>query len=86
MTPAVLAHAYWEVFTASPAGQMVLADLMQRFARPATTTGGIDAVLKTYCDAGARRVLDHILAMADRGANPGVAVADFDLPDPMETS
>ncbi len=42
-------------------GEVILEDLVTRFTKPAQTQGGIDAILQTYKDAGARDVLELIL-------------------------
>ena len=44
----------------------ILEDLTRRFARPAVTTGGLDAVLQTYHRDGARRVIEFIVAQINR--------------------
>ncbi len=54
------------VFEQHAEGRIVLDALISRFARNAVTVGGIDAVLKTYMQAGNREVLDHILLRINR--------------------
>lgn len=54
------------VFEDHHEGRMCLDLLIQRFARNAVTTGGIDAILKTYMQAGHREVLDHIVLRINR--------------------
>lgn len=49
------------VFEDSHEGAAVLDYLVRRFGRPAVTKGGIDAILQTYHNDGARQVLDHII-------------------------
>lgn len=61
MTPEQVADMYKRVFEDHHEGRLVLENLIQRFARNAVTTGGIDAVLKTYQQDGSRKVLDHIV-------------------------
>lgn len=53
---------YKAVFEDDKRGAAILEELIQRFSRPAVTTGGIDAVLKTYHREGARSVVDFIVA------------------------
>lgn len=52
---------YALVFEDHKVGAAILEDLTRRFARPAVTTGGIDAVLQTYQRDGMRRVIEHIV-------------------------
>lgn len=58
--------AYARLFDANPDGQKVLDDLYRRFCRPAVTEGGVDAVIKTYHRAGARAVVEYILARVNQ--------------------
>lgn len=60
------AKAYKELFEDDRRGAAILEDLIQRFARPAVQTGGIDAVLQTYHRLGERKVLDFIAAQINR--------------------
>lgn len=53
---------YKAVFEDDKRGAAILEELIQRFSRPAVTTGRIDAVLKTYHREGARSVVDFIVA------------------------
>lgn len=53
---------YAQVFEGDTRGAAILEELVQRFSRPAVTTGGIDAVLKTYHREGARSVVEFIVA------------------------
>ncbi|WP_431482243.1 Bbp19 family protein [Pseudomonas solani] len=62
------------VFEDHHEGRIALEILIQRYARNAVTAGGIDAILKTYIQAGNREVLDHILLRINR-AN-GVQVTE----------
>ena len=62
ITPAV----YKAIFEDDRRGAAVLEDLIQRFARPAVTTGGIDAILKTYQRDGMRSVMDYITTQINR--------------------
>lgn len=52
---------YARVFENHHEGRMILEDLTRRFARPAVTAGGIDAILQTYDRNGARRVVEFIV-------------------------
>lgn len=58
--------AYARLFEGHPDGQKVLDDLYRRFCQPAVTSGGIDAVIKTYHRAGARAVVEYILARVNQ--------------------
>lgn len=51
---------YALIFEDHRVGAAIFEDLVQRFARGAVTSGGIDAVLQTYQHAGMRKVLDYI--------------------------
>lgn len=62
ITPAV----YKAIFEDDRRGAAILEDLIQRFARPAVTTGGIDAILKTYQRDGMRSVVEHITNQINR--------------------
>lgn len=53
---------YARLFDGHKDGPAVLDDLTRRFCRPAVADGGIDAVLKTYHRAGARAVVEYIIA------------------------
>lgn len=57
---------YKAIFEDDRRGAAILEDLTQRFARPAVTQGGIDAVLQTYHRDGMRRVIEHIVSMINR--------------------
>ncbi|MFY1029141.1 hypothetical protein [Pseudomonas asiatica] len=65
-TPEQLDDMFKRVFEQHAEGRIVLDALIGRFARNAVTVGGIDAVLKTYLQAGHREVLDHILLRINR--------------------
>ena len=62
----VLREYYLQLFEEDRRGVAVFDDLTRRFVRPASTDGGIDAVLKTYKSLGAREVLDHIVLQINR--------------------
>lgn len=57
---------YKDIFEDDRRGAAILEDLTARFARPAVTTGGIDAVLQTYHRDGMRRVIEHIVSQINR--------------------
>jgi hypothetical protein len=64
--PEVTPAMYREVFESTKAGQIVLDDLIRRYSKPASTTGGIDAVLKTYLHMGEHNVVQHIVKQINR--------------------
>ena len=57
---------YKQVFEDDRRGAAILEHLTQLFARPAVTSGGIDAVLQTYHRDGQRRVLEFIVGQINR--------------------
>lgn len=57
---------YKQVFEDDRRGAAILEHLTRLFARPAVTTGGIDAVLQTYHRDGQRRVIEHIITQINR--------------------
>lgn len=59
-------EVYRRLFEDHADGVAVLEDLVARFSQPQVSTGGIDAVLKTYERGGMRRVLDHILGQINK--------------------
>lgn len=63
---------YARIFAEDGDGVAILEELTARFCRPPKMEGGIDAVLTTYRDAGARMVLEHILARVNQahGVDP----------------
>lgn len=65
-TPEQLDAMFKRVFEQHAEGAIVLDVLIQRFSKNAVTVGGIDAVLRTYLQAGHREVLDHILLRMNR--------------------
>lgn len=58
LSPAI----YQRVFEEYRDGAQILEELVRRFSRPAVDEGGIDAILKTYKRAGAREVIEFIVA------------------------
>ncbi|WP_321782344.1 hypothetical protein [Burkholderia pyrrocinia] len=52
---------YKQIFEDDRRGAAILEELTVVFARPAVTTGGIDAILQTYVRDGQRRVIEHIV-------------------------
>lgn len=57
---------YKALFEDDLRGAAILEHLMQAFARPAVSKGGIDAILETFKRAGQRLVLDHIVNQINR--------------------
>lgn len=57
---------YADIFQDDARGAAILDDLIRRFSKPATTKGGIDAVLSTYHALGQRSVVDWIVAQINR--------------------
>lgn len=77
-----LARYCEQLFDGDRRGRYVLQYLIARWAgNSPAVTGGIDAVLKTYRDAGSRMVLDDLLMLIDQGRSP---VPD-DFADPLST-
>lgn len=66
MTPEQTDAMFKRVFEEHHEGRIVLDLLIQRFAKNACTVGGIDAILTTYKQAGAREVLDHVVNRINR--------------------
>lgn len=57
---------YLDLFETDRRGARILEDLILRFSQPPVTTGGIDAVLKTYLRMGQTEVINHIVRMINR--------------------
>ncbi len=59
---------YRDIFDVDKRGLEIFEDLYSRFAGNARvhTTGGIDAVLKTYRDAAHREVIEYIVTRCNR--------------------
>jgi hypothetical protein len=72
-------RVYARLFEEDREGAAVLDELAARFARPAVTKGGIDAVLQTYHNDGARAVIEFIVARVNQ-AN-GVQDTHHDDPE-----
>lgn len=66
LTPEQTDAMFKRVFEEHHEGRIVLELLIQRFAKNACTVGGIDAILTTYKQAGAREVLDHVVNRINR--------------------
>ncbi|MEE4662724.1 hypothetical protein [Pseudomonas viridiflava] len=66
MTPEQTDAMFKRVFEEHHEGRIALELLIQRFAKNACTVGGIDAILTTYKQAGAREVLDHVVLRINR--------------------
>jgi hypothetical protein len=65
---------YRRIFEQDQDGAAILDELWRVFAKSAVCEGGIDAVLKTYRNDGARMVLEHIV----RRINQANGVTDHD--------
>jgi len=63
---------YALVFADHKVGAAILEDLVSRFARGAVTTGGIDAILRTYQNDGRRQVIDFIVSQVNRAHNVSI--------------
>jgi hypothetical protein len=57
-----------DIFEHDRRGAAILDHMIRRFVRPAVTSGGIDAVLMTYHNQGARMPLDYIMQQINRAA------------------
>lgn len=57
---------YRQIFEVDKRGAAILEHMVQRFSQPASTEGGIDAVLKTYHRMGQHSVVQHIIQMINR--------------------
>lgn len=68
MTTPLPPEAYARVFENHAEGRLILEELTARFARPAVTSGGIDAILQTYQRDGARRVIEFIVGRINQAA------------------
>lgn len=66
LTPEQLAEYCRQLFEVDKRGQLVLEELVRRFAQPAVTNGGIDAILQTYHRMGANAVMQFIVAQINR--------------------
>lgn len=65
---------YKQIFEDNKVGAAIFEDLINRFARAQVSTGGIDAILRTYENGGMRKVLDHITVQINRanGVNDAI--------------
>jgi hypothetical protein len=72
-------RVYARLFEEDREGAAVLEELTLKFARPAVMKGGIDAVLQTYHNDGARSVLQHIVSRINQAH--GVIDTDHDDPE-----
>lgn len=67
-----LPQLYRDIFEADRRGAAILEDLQARFGRVNVhTSGGVDAVLKTFHSASQAAVIGHILTQINRANNPG---------------
>jgi hypothetical protein len=60
------AELYRQIFEVDKRGAAILEHMVVLFSKPASTTGGIDAVLKTYLHMGENNVVQHILSQLNR--------------------
>lgn len=60
---------YRQVFEVDKRGAAILEHMITLFSKPASTTGGIDAVLKTYLHMGEHNVVQHVIKMINRANN-----------------
>lgn len=66
ITPENRAETYRAIFETDKRGAAILEDLTRLFSKPASVSGGIDAVLKTYLHMGEHKVIQHILQQINR--------------------
>lgn len=57
---------YKAIFEDDARGAAILEDLVARFNRGSVSSGGIDAVLKTFEHGGQKKVLDYIMRRIDQ--------------------
>lgn len=77
--PALPPEVYARVFENHAEGRQILEELTRRFARPAVTAGGIDAVLQTYQRDGSRRVIEFIVARINQAAGLDISDQEIEL-------
>lgn len=65
-TPEQWAELYRQIFEVDKRGAAILEHMVTLFSKPASTTGGIDAVLKTYLHMGEHNVVQHIIKQLNR--------------------
>jgi hypothetical protein len=66
ITPENRAEVYRAIFETDKRGAAILEDMVRLFSKPASTEGGIDAVLKTYHRMGENNVVQHIVRQINR--------------------
>lgn len=64
--PEITPAMFKEVFEDHATGRIIFDHLILKFTRAPVTTGGIDAVLKTFLRQGARMPLDYIVTQINR--------------------
>lgn len=69
LTPEARAELYRQIFEVDKRGAALLEDMVVRFSKPASTDGGIDAVLKTYHRMGQNSVVQYIVSQLNRANN-----------------
>lgn len=67
----VTPEMYRQIFETDARGALILEHLCLLFSKPATTTGGIDAVLKTFLNQGEHNVVQHIVRQINLANNVG---------------
>lgn len=67
----VTPEMYRKLFEVNKDGAAVFEDLVRKFSKPPTTTGGIDAVLKTFLNQGEHNVVQHIVRQINLANNVG---------------
>lgn len=77
VTPEQWAELYRQIFEVDQRGALILERLVVLFSKPASTNGGIDAVLKTYLHMGENNVVQHIVQQINRANG---------VPDTQETN
>lgn len=73
---------YRQIFEHDRRGQAILAQLAHRFSQASVTSGGIDAILQTFENGGANKVLRFIDQQIDLASNGGEdRQSTFDIKD-----
>ncbi|WP_050465105.1 hypothetical protein [Herbaspirillum autotrophicum] len=68
----VTPELYRQVFEIDARGAAIFDHLVSLFSKGASTSGGIDAVLKTYLNQGENNVVQHIVRQINHANNVGV--------------
>lgn len=72
---------YRQVFEVDRRGAAVLEQLLTMFSKGATTTGGIDAILKTYKNSGNAEVVQFIVGQINIANGAGALPSEIPEPD-----